>query len=62
MARVIRINKAKAKQRTHSDCGAVIEYFESEVKYKSYPDYGGGSDVYGHLNCPHCHKVIQWCT
>jgi len=60
MARVIRINKDKAKEITHSDCGAVIEYFENEVQYKSYGDYGGGRDSYGHLTCPNCGKVIQW--
>ena len=32
MAKVIKIDKTKAKRRTHSDCGAVIEYFENEVK------------------------------
>jgi len=60
MARVIRIDETKAKRVTHGDCGAVIEYFENEVLYKSIGDYGGGSDVYGHLNCPHCGKQIQW--
>lgn len=34
MAKVIRIDKTKAKTRTHSECGAVIEYFESEVESK----------------------------
>jgi hypothetical protein len=31
MAKVVKIDKSKAKQRTHSSCGAVIEYFENEV-------------------------------
>ena len=49
MAKVIRIDKLKAKQVTHSECGAVIEYFPNEVTYKNFPDYGGGNDRYGHL-------------
>jgi len=60
MARVVKINPDKEKRRTHSKCGAVIGYFEIEVKYKSIQDYGGGSDVYGHLTCPHCGETIQW--
>lgn len=62
MAKVVRIDKSKAKQRTHSDCGAVIEYFENEVVKKNIGDYGGGSDNYSHLTCPNCGKTIQWLT
>jgi len=60
MAKVIRINEAKAKQVTHDKCGAVIEYFEIEVTYKVYSDYGGGKDTYGELTCPNCGETIQW--
>lgn len=61
MAKVVRIDKSKAKQRTHSSCGAVIEYFENEVEKKTVPDYGGGSDVYSFLRCPHCGQMMSWC-
>lgn len=62
MAKVIKIDKAKAKRITHDECGAVIEYFEKEVVKKWIKDYGGGSDEYSHLTCPNCGKVIQWAT
>ena len=62
MAKVVRIDKSKAKQMTHSHCGAVIEYFESEVISKNEPEpYGGGSDLYHYLTCPNCGKTIRWC-
>jgi len=61
MARVIRIDPAQEKTMTHSECGAEIGYFENEVVYRTIGDYGGGSDSYGHLTCPNCHKQIQWC-
>ena len=60
MAKVVRIDKDKMKTRTHSECGAVIKYFENEVWTKWISDYGGGSDLYYHLRCPNCGKVIQW--
>lgn len=62
MAKVVRIDKSKAKQRTHSSCGAVIEYFENEVEYRNEPEpYGGGSDTYKYLRCPHCGQMMRWC-
>ena len=60
MARVIRIDPTVELTRTHKECGAVIGYFENEVESKSISDYGGGSDIYHHLRCPHCGKTIQW--
>jgi len=60
MARVIRIDPEQEKTITHKECGAVIGYYENEVVDKSISDYGGGSDIYHHLTCPHCGKVIQW--
>jgi len=62
MAKVTGFDKSKKQTRTHSDCGAIIEYYDNEVKYKQISDYGGGSDRYGHLECPNCKKTIQWCT
>lgn len=47
---------------THAACGAVIKYFPNEVVRKNEPEpYGGGSDWYSYLTCPHCKKVIRWC-
>lgn len=60
MARIIRIDETKEKEMTHEKCGAVIGYYEREVVYKNFPDYGGGNDTYGHITCPHCHDVIQF--
>ena len=61
MAKVIRIDKGQAKFITHSECGAVIEYFENEVvkKIENEP-YGGGTDVYHYLTCPNCGKEMRW--
>jgi hypothetical protein len=62
MAKVIRIDKTKAKTRTHSECGAVIEYFENEVESKVENEpYGGGTDMYHYLRCPNCQKMMKWC-
>ena len=62
MAKVIKIDKKKALRRTHSDCGAVIEYFQNEVTSKWEPEpYGGGSDLYHYLMCPNCKKMVRWC-
>jgi len=62
MAKVVRIDKSKAKRRTHSDCGAVIEYFQNEVtsKVENEP-YGGGTDTYHYLRCPNCNVMMRWC-
>jgi len=61
MARVIRIDPAVERTITHKECGAVIGYFENEVESKSISDYyGGGSDIFNYLRCPHCGKTIQW--
>lgn len=62
MAKVIKIDKTKKKRITHSDCGAVIEYFQNEVETKLENEpYGGGSDYYNYLKCPNCGKIIRWC-
>ena len=61
MAKVVRIDKGKAKQMTHSDCGAVIEYFQNEVERKIEDEpYGGGTDWYNYLRCPNCNKMMRW--
>ena len=62
MAKVIKIDKTIAKRRTHSDCGAVIEYFPNEVVSKLEDEpYGGGNDYYHYLTCPNCGKKMRWC-
>jgi len=62
MAKVVKIDKSKAKQRTHSSCGAVIEYFENEVEKRVENEpYGGGTDTYNYLNCTNCGKTMRWC-
>ena len=62
MAKVVRIDETKAKRRTHSRCGAVIEYFESEVESKVENEpYGGGTDTYHYLTCPNCGERMRWC-
>lgn len=61
MAKVVKIDKSKMKIITHSECGAVIKYFESEVKSEWKSDYGGGSDLYHYLICPNCGKTMRWC-
>lgn len=62
MAKVVKIDKSKAKRITHSKCGAVIEYFESEVTSKIEDEpYAGGKDRYYYLQCPKCKEMIRWC-
>lgn len=62
MAKVIKIDKTKAKTRTHTACGAVIEYYQSEVESKMEDEpYGGGCDMYHYLRCPNCHVMMRWC-
>ncbi len=60
MAKLIKIDKKKAKRRTHSECGAVVEYFENEVQDFQKTDYGGGTDTYYYIVCPNCQKRIVW--
>lgn len=62
MAKVLRIDKSKAKLKTHNDCGAVIEFYPNEVESRNEPEpYGGGSDIYHYLTCPNCGKKMRWC-
>lgn len=52
MPRLIKIDETKKKTITHNHCGAVIEYFEYEVKSYVHYDYGGGSDTVYYIECP----------
>ena len=58
MAKVIKIDKTKAKRVTHTDCGAVVEYFQKEVQSFVHHDYGGGSDMVYYITCPNCGERI----
>lgn len=62
MAKVIKIDRKKAKRISHNECGALIEYFENELEFKIHQDYGGGSDRYAYLTCPNCGKRFGWCV
>lgn len=42
-------------------CGATLEYTPNDVTYKTYQDYGGGSDRYAEFSCPNCGKLLQIC-
>lgn len=59
MARLVRIDKGKEKQVTHKKCGAVIAYFEREVKSSVYEDYGGGRETWYHIKCPNCGEKVE---
>lgn len=62
MTKVIGIDETKAKRRTCTDCGAVIEYMPHEVESKVENEpYGGGTDTYHYLTCPNCGKRMRWC-
>lgn len=62
MAKVVRIDETQAKRRTHFECGAVIEYFQSEIESKVENEpYGGGTDTYHYLRCPNCNRMMRWC-
>lgn len=60
MAKVISIDPKCAKRVTHTECGAIIEYFANEIEIKVHYDYGGGSDTYAYLTCPNCGKRFSW--
>ena len=49
------------KRCTCRHCGSVLEYTPKDVTYKSYKDYGGGSDNYAEFNCPNCEEFLQIC-
>lgn len=59
MARLIEIMPEHEKIIVHKDCGAKIGYYPSEVKSAIYYDYGGGSDTWYYIKCPHCRKTIE---
>lgn len=58
MPRLISVDKKKEKKITHKDCGAVIGYYQNEVKEFVHHDYGGGSDLYHYIECPKCKERV----
>jgi len=54
-------DKSVVKRCVCGNCGATLEYTPNDVKFKTYKDYGGGSDNYEEFNCPSCRKLIQIC-
>lgn len=60
MAKVLRIEPKCAKQVTHKECGAVIEYTDDEVEEKLRYEYGRDSSVYCYLKCPNCGVTFSW--
>lgn len=58
MPRLIKIDKKKEKKITHKDCGAVIGYYQNEVKEFVYHDYGGGSELCHYIECPRCKERV----
>ena len=59
MPRLIEIDKSVEKRVTHRDCGAVIGYYQNEVKDAIHEDYGGGSEKWYYIVCPNCGKKVE---
>lgn len=47
------------KQVTCRNCGKVLRYLPIDVTTKIHYDYGGGSDPYSFINCPHCKAAVM---
>lgn len=54
-------HKNVAKRCVCRNCGATLAYTPADVTYKTYKDYGGGSDTYAEFGCPNCGKLVQEC-
>ena len=54
-------DKSVVKQCVCNNCGVTLEYTPHDVTYKTYHDYGGGSDLYAEFKCPNCNKKLQIC-
>lgn len=59
-------DKSVVKRCVCKNCGATLEYTPNDVlytpndvEYKTYQDYGGGSDTYAEFLCPNCGKKLQ---
>lgn len=58
MVRLIEIDKSTEKRYTHRKCGAVIGYFESELKSYERSHYDGSTSINFFLECPNCGKDV----
>lgn len=59
MPRLIKIDDKHEKKVTHKECGAVIGYFQKEVKKGHvHEDYGGGSEQMYYIVCPNCSEKV----
>ncbi len=59
MAKVIGQDDTASKRITHSECGAIIEYFPNDIRLLwSGTDYGGGPDGAKGFTCPQCGKDV----
>lgn len=59
MPRLIKIDDNREKEVTHKECGAVIGYFQNEVKKGHvYEDYGGGREQMYFIVCPNCGEKV----
>lgn len=52
-------DKSVVKRCVCKNGGATLEYTPNDVEYKTYQDYGGGSDTYAEFLCPNCGKKLQ---
>lgn len=61
MPRFIRIDRGVELKVTHSACGAIIGYYQSEVKYDTRIDFTGDSEKWYYIICPNpnCNKKIE---
>jgi len=59
MPRLIKIDDNQEKEVTHKECGAVIGYFQNEVKKGHvHEDYGGGREQMYYIVCPNCGEKV----
>ena len=58
MPRVIAIDKAAEKTYTHKKCGAIIGYYESELKDYKKDHYDGSTSIIYYLQCPNCGEDV----
>ena len=52
-------HKNVVKRCICKNCGVTLEYTPADVTFKTYHDYGGGSDQYAEFNCPNCKTKLQ---
>lgn len=60
MPKLIGIDQSHARRATHRECGAIIEYFETEVTVKTGRDIDGCGYTQLWICCPNCGK--QFCV